>query len=181
MNIYEIKSDHDVFKFFVFKPGSTSNYLNFEGQKIGDSWVPLELEIFEEKGKKKDKRFEDFDASCYYDGILIVNNNLKVIFENNFNKKIEVLPVNTDTGQYYYINVMNKIKSIKNVDKMSSDEIMEMVRNNTYIFDIHIVKNQDIFRDTKMSASYFVTESFINLMNNNQIKGLRYEKVGHAE
>jgi len=181
LNIYEIKSDHDVFKFFVFKPGSTSNYLNFEGQKIGDSWVPLELEIFEEKGKKKDKRFEDFDASCYYDGILIVNNNLKVIFENNFNKKIEVLPVNTDTGQYYYINVMNKIKSIKNVDKMSSDEIMEMVRNNTYIFDIHIVKNQDIFRDTKMSASYFVTESFINLMNNNQIKGLRYEKVGHAE
>ncbi len=181
MNIYEIKSDHDVFKFFVFKPGSTSNYLNFEGQKLGDSWVPLELEIFEEKGKKKDKRFEDFDASCYYDGILIVNNNLKVIFENNFNKKIEVLPVNTDTGQYYYINVMNKIKSIKNVDKMSSDEIMEMVRNNTYIFDIHIVKNQDIFRDTKMSASYFVTESFINLMNNNQIKGLRYEKVGHAE
>jgi len=181
LNIYEIKSDHDVFKFFVFKPGSTSNYLNFEGQKLGDSWVPLELEIFEEKGKKKDKRFEDFDASCYYDGILIVNNNLKVIFENNFNKKIEVLPVNTDTGQYYYINVMNKIKSIKNVDKMSSDEIMEMVRNNTYIFDIHIVKNQDIFRDTKMSASYFVTESFINLMNNNQIKGLRYEKVGHAE
>jgi len=181
LNIYEIKSDHDVFKFFVFKPGSTSNYLNFEGQKLGDSWVPLELEIFEEKGKKKDKRFEDFDASCYYDGILIVNNNLKVIFENNFNKKIEVLPVNTDTGQYYYINVMNKIKSIKNVDKMSLDEIMEMVRNNTYIFDIHIVKNQDIFRDTKMSASYFVTESFINLMNNNQIKGLRYEKVGHAE
>lgn len=32
-----------------------------------------------------------------------------------------------------------------------------------------------------MSSSYFVTDSFINLMNNNQIKGLRYEKVGHAE
>jgi len=181
VNIYEIKSDYEVFKFFVFKPGSTSNYLNFEGQNLGDNWIPLELEIFEEKGKKKDKRFEDFDASCYFDGILIVNNDLKRIFEANYSEEIEVLPVNTDRGPYYFINVTNKIISIKNVDKMSSDEIMEMVRNNRYVFDLPIVKKQAIFRDSKMSASYFVTDSFIDLMNNNQIKGLQYEKVGHAE
>ncbi|MCM0627269.1 hypothetical protein M5J14_22480 [Lysinibacillus sp. OL1_EC] len=181
MDIYEIKSDYDVFKFFVFKQGSSSNYLNFEGQKLGDNWIPLEFEIFKEKGKKKDKRFEDFDASCYFDGILIVNNNLKEILEANYSEKVEILPVNTDRGPYYYINVTNKIKSIKNVDKMSSDEIMEMVRNNRYVFDLQTVKNESIFRDSKMSSSYFVTDFFINLMNNNQIKGLRYEKVGHTE
>ncbi|MGG2073223.1 DUF1629 domain-containing protein [Lysinibacillus irui] len=139
--------------------------------------------MFKEKGKKKDKRFEDFDASCYFDGILIVNvnNNLKEILEANYSEKVEILPVNTDRGPYYYINVTNKIKSIKNVDKMSSDEIMEMVRNNRYVFDLQTVKNESIFRDSKMSSSYFVTDFFINLMNNNQIKGLRYEKVGHAE
>ena len=176
MNIYEIKSDYDVFNFFVFKQGSKSNYLNFEGQKLGGSWNPLQLEIFREKGKK-----EDFDASCYFDGILIVNAELKKIFEVNYGEKIEVLPVNTDRGLYYFINVTNKIKAIKNIDKMTTEEIMEMVRNKCYTFDLQIVKDQGIFRDSKMSANYFVTDSFIRLMNNNRIKGLRYEKIGHAE
>lgn len=52
-----------------------------------------------------------------------MNNELKRIFEANYSEKVEILPVNTDRGSCYSIN----------------------------------------------------------LMNNNQIKGLRYENIGHAE
>lgn len=33
--------------------GSSSNYLNFEGQKLGDNWIPLVFEIFKKKRKEK--------------------------------------------------------------------------------------------------------------------------------
>ena len=73
MNIYEIGQDFDNYKFFVFKEDDKSNkdVWDYNGQSLVNEWKGLSLELFRDKRKKKDKRSEDFDASCYFSGCLI--------------------------------------------------------------------------------------------------------------
>ena len=75
MNIYEIGQDFDNYKFFVFKEEDKSNkdVWDYNGQSLVNEWKGLSLELFKDKRKKKDKRSDDFDASCYFSGCLIEN------------------------------------------------------------------------------------------------------------
>jgi hypothetical protein len=180
MNIYRIRSNYKEFKFFVFSKEEEDTNIEFDGQSLKEKWRPIKFEIFCDKRKKKDNRREDFDASCYYDGILLVNKKTKDIINERINDYVEILPVITDRGDFFFVNVINKIKSIKDIDRLTIDAVMEMERNNNYIFDYNQVKGEMIFRDNQMSFHYFVTENFITLMDEHQINGLKYELAGYA-
>ena len=177
MNIYDLRSDYDNFKFFVFNEDDnySTDYLNFKGQSLSENWNPLSFVLFKDKRKKRDLRREDFDASCYFEGILIVNEKLKSIFETHLKNLIEILDVKTEIGKYYFINVVNVIPALKDEENLTVEEIMEMVRKNKYVFDEHLVENQYIFRDKCVPSTYFVSENFVELMKSNDIKGLSYE------
>ena len=75
MKIYKIEQDFDNYKFFVFKEDEEANksVWDYKGQSLANGWKELNLELFRDKRKRKDKRSEDFDASCYFSGCLIVN------------------------------------------------------------------------------------------------------------
>jgi len=85
INIYAISQNIDEYKFLTFTAESEDDarYLDFNGQLLKNNWEPLKMEIFKDKRKKKDTRSDDFDASCYYDGILIINDRIKKLFEKN--------------------------------------------------------------------------------------------------
>ena len=106
MNIYEIGQDFDNYKFFVFKEEDKSNkdVWDYNGQSLVNEWKGLSLELFKDKRKKKDKRSEDFDASCYFSGCLIVNKRTSLLLAEKLKGQIEVLPVNVDgnTSNYYF-------------------------------------------------------------------------------
>lgn len=106
MNIYEIGQDFDNYKFFVFKEDDKSNkdVWDYNGQSLVNEWKGLSLELFRDKRKKKDKRSEDFDASCYFSGCLIVNKRTSLLLAEKLKGHIEVLPVNVDgnTSDYYF-------------------------------------------------------------------------------
>ena len=95
MNIYEIGQDFDNYKFFVFKEDDESNkgVWDYNGQSLINEWKGLSLELFRDKRKKKDKRSEEFDASCYFSGCLIVNKRTSLLLSENLKGQIEVLPV----------------------------------------------------------------------------------------
>ena len=98
MNIYEIGQDFDNYKFFVFKEDDELNAgaWNCKGQSLVNEWKGFSLELFRDKKKKKDKRSEDFDASCYFSGCLIVNKRTSLLLSEKLKGQIEVLPVNVD-------------------------------------------------------------------------------------
>ena len=102
MNIYEIGQDFDNYKFFVFKENDELNkdIWDFKGQSLASEWKGISLELFRDKRKKKDKRSDDFDASCYFSGHLIVNKRTSLLLAQKLKGQIEVLPVNVD-GSYY--------------------------------------------------------------------------------
>lgn len=108
MKIYKIGQDFDNYKFFVFKENDELNkgIWDFRGQSLISGWKGLNLELFRDKRKKKDKRSEDFDASCFFSGHLIVNKRTSLLLSEKLKDQIEVLPVNVvgNTSEYYFIN-----------------------------------------------------------------------------
>ena len=138
MNIYEIGQDFDNYKFFVFKEEDKSNkdVWDYNGQSLVNEWKGLSLELFRDKRKKKDKRSEDFDASCYFSGCLIVNKKTSLLLAEKLKGQIEVLLVNVDgnTSDYYFINVLNTVDAL-NIDSKNNEEILKMMRDNNGIFN----------------------------------------------
>ena len=139
MNIYKIEQDFDNYKFFVFKEEDKSNkhVWDYNGQSLVNEWKGLSLELFKDKRKKKDKRSEDFDASCYFSGRLIVNKRTSLLLAEKLKGQIEVLPVNVDgnTSNYYFINVLNTVDAL-NIESKSNEEILKMMRDNNLSFPI---------------------------------------------
>ena len=151
MKIYKIGQDFDNYKFFVFKENDELNkgIWDFRGQSLISGWKGLNLELFRDKSKKKDKRSEDFDASCFFSGHLIVNKRTSLLLSEKLKDQIEVLPVNVvgNTSDYYFINVLNTVKALDTESK-SNEEILMMVRKNNCVFSKKNIESYIIFRDS---------------------------------
>ena len=143
------------------------------------------LEYMQRKGdksKKKDKRSEDFDASCFFSGHLIVNKRTSLLLSEKLKDQIEVLPVNVvgNTSDYYFINVLNTVKALDTESK-SNEEILMMVRENNCVFSKKNIESYIIFRDSIFNGSYYCTDEFIDLVKQNSITGLKFTCAGIAE
>lgn len=183
MDIYRISQNYDEFNFFVYNESNNNSQqtIDFKGEILANNYHKLNFKIFNDPKKKQDKRRTDFDASCYYMGILLVNEKNISSFIDKFPFNIEILEVETDLFEnFYFINLLTKIDCI-NKDNKSNNEIMVMVRENNILFKKNNILNNLIFRDDKLTSSYFCTDEFISFINVSNIKGLRFEKVGRAE
>lgn len=184
MNIYEIGQDFDNYKFFVFKENDELNkdIWDFKGQSLASEWKGISLELFRDKRKKKDKRSDDFDASCYFSGHLIVNKRTSLLLAQKLKGQIEVLPVNVDgnSSDYYFINVLNTVNSL-NIESKSNEEILRMMRENNGVFNQKEIGTYIIFRDSLFDDSYYCTDKFIDFIQQNTITGLKFTYVGIAK
>ncbi|MDL2144753.1 hypothetical protein QQY79_19660 [Flavobacterium tructae] len=183
MDIYRISQNYDEFKFFVYNENNNSSQqaIDFRGELLSSNYEKLDFKIFIDPKKKQDNRRLDFDASCYYTGILLINEKNRNLLANKLSEKIEILDVETDLSEkFYFVNLLTKIDCI-NKDNKSNSDIMLMVRENNISFKKNNISDNIIFRDDKLSSSYFCTNEFVNFIAENDIKGLRFEKVGIAE
>ena len=181
MKIYKIEQDFDNYKFFVFKEDEEANkdVWDYKGQSLANGWKELNLELFRDKRKRKDKRSEDFDASCYFSGCLIVNKRTSLLLAEKLKGQIEVLPVNVDgkSSDYYFINVLNTINAL-NIESKSNEEILKMMRNCNGIFYKENIGSYIIFRDSLFKNNYYCTDEFIDFIQQNSITGLKFTCVG---
>ena len=175
MNIYEIGQDFDNYKFFVFKEDDESNkgVWDYNGQSLINEWKGLSLELFRDKRKKKDKRSEEFDASCYFSGCLIVNKRTSLLLSEKLKGQIEVLPVN-------FINVLNTVDAL-NIESKSNEEILKMMRDNNGIFNKGNIGSYIIFRDSLFNNNYYCTDEFVDFVKQNSITGLKFTCAGIAK
>lgn len=182
MDIYRISQNHENFKFFVYADNgiSSKKTLEFNGQSLKKQWTGLNFQIFVDNRKKKDNRSDKFDASCYYPGILIVNRYTCDKFIEKFKDEIEALPVEVNIkDDFFFINLLVVIDCIKKEGKSNSD-IMSMIRENRIVFSKENISSYILFRDNKLTSSYFCTKSFIDFIESNKITGLKFDRVGEA-
>lgn len=129
-----------------------------------------------------DKRSEDFDASCYFSGCLIVNKKTSLLLAEKLKGQIEVLLVNVDgnTSDYYFINVLNTVDAL-NIDSKNNEEILKMMRDNNGIFNKGNIGSYIIFRDSLFNNNYYCTDEFVDFVKQNSITGLKFTCAGIAK
>ena len=184
MKIYKIGQDFDNYKFFVFKENDELNkgIWDFRGQSLISGWKGLNLELFRDKRKKKDKRSEDFDASCFFSGHLIVNKRTSLLLSEKLKDQIEVLPVNVvgNTSEYYFINVLNTIKSL-NLDITRSafsggEKISSYIE--AFSVDLFLSKNESDVQeviDSKLAAAALILEPPSNFISETGTVRIAYD------
>lgn len=182
MNIYEIVQNYEDYKFFVFKEDgeSSKRTLDFNGQSLAANWKELNLQIFKDKRKKKDNRSDNFDASCYFSGCLVVKQWAADMLKDRLHDLIEVLPVKVDSPKnecFFFVNVLTVIDSV-NKDGKDNAVILDMLRRNDVIFKKENIDSYMLFRDNIFTQTYYCTEDFVNLINNQGVNGLKFEVVG---
>ncbi|GAA3346586.1 hypothetical protein GCM10017717_16530 [Deinococcus persicinus] len=79
---------------------------------------------------------------------------------------------------FIYINVLKVIPAI-DFDGLDTQQSFSMLRNKEIKFKLNEIANQILFRDVKINF-YYCTQKFIDFIENNQIKGLSFDKVGVA-
>lgn len=102
-----------------------------DGSKLLDDWEPFHISLFEGETKKEKGLSEDFNSSCYDNGLLYVSDCISFEVFKGLDET-EILPVFTsDKRDFNYINVINKIPSLK---FNSKEELKEMFRSGKYFF-----------------------------------------------
>ncbi|MGE7915733.1 hypothetical protein [Lysinibacillus xylanilyticus] len=79
---------------------------------------------------------------------------------------------------FLYINVLKASPAI-DFDGLDTQQSLSMLRNKEIKFKLNEITNEILFRDVKINF-YYCTQNFIDFIENNQIKGLTFEKVGFA-
>jgi hypothetical protein len=93
-----------------------------------------------------------------------------------FNNKIELLPVETDAGKYYVLNVLNFVDCL---DKESSK--FSAARNGTIVsytlleFSKEKIGNNVIFRIPELPYKTFITDDFQDICEQENLQGLLFD------
>ncbi|MDO4895975.1 MAG: hypothetical protein Q3971_01325 [Moraxella sp.] len=194
MNVYEIKSNFDEFLYLIHE--TQDDYiatLDKEGESF-KQWVEPTWVIYYPKTKKERKgKREDFNASCFFNGILLIWEDLAKKMINEFDVTAELLLINTPEikEKFVFVNILGGIPAITQSFWYSSYELWaaeHMPKSLTkpvfpqlqgkFAFDKEILMRNPVFRDKKFNNCYFCTDTFVQWAKANDIKGLRFENAG---
>lgn len=147
-----------------------------------DMWTPLEVEYIERSFKSK------YDCSGFNQGAFIFNQKTVKALQPVLEGKVEVLPlvhIGTPTPDHIFaINVVNLLdcldyeKAKVKIDK----EYNVVTKVLQYAFQIEMVIDESIFKMPQHRGTrIFVTEKFVQAVQENQITGLDFEEVWDSE
>jgi hypothetical protein len=183
MNIYQISTDFQ-YKDITGRDEISKQFHYFTGQSLKNQWS---IVVFDKlidvitsinDKKSENKKQDDFDARCY--GNMFVLKDKYSLLINDL--PIEILPIkiNGIDEAFNFINVLNVIESI-DFGNMDYKEFMGLARNNKIPFILEKIEDEYIFRDKKLCTFYYCTDKFIEIIQNNNIKGLKFGIVGNTK
>jgi len=152
------------------------NFEDFNGTRLIKSWKTFKIK------RARGKKYPVGDFSSITSAHLLVNSKIKDIFENIFKDKVELLPVEYDEP-YYLMNVINMIDALdmekSEFGRFSSGRIMFCTK---YVFKEEVIGNNIIFKIPQFpTADVLVTEEFVKLVEDNDVKGFIFEELWDSE
>ena len=174
MDIFEIAQNYDEFQFILHK--SDADYINVldnEGETI-KNWKTPTWTIFSKTQREKKLRL-DFNASCYFPGILIIEEYIANKIISDFKVQAQLLPVSTPEFEkkFVFMNLLGSIPAI--------DDARSYSETNNFTFNKSNIVNKQIFRDSNYSSQYFCTSKFVDWIREHNVNGLRFDKAGEAK
>ena len=146
--------------------------------RIMERWPHVELEICD-KGKKN-----DFPYFWNNGRILVISERAKNTLVDFFkNESFELLPMFLNDECYYIVHIINveqtknHFKENKNHDIQQIFDIEYLKKNNIYdkgIFRVYLTEDE-------ADEEVFITEKFIEMVKNTDLKGASYELIWDSE
>ena len=146
--------------------------------RIIATWPYVELEIYG-KGKKNDFLY-------FWDkgGILVISERAKNTLIDFFkNESFELLPMYLNNECYYAVHIINVEKTKNEFRENATHDVQQ-------IFDIEYLKKNNvvdkgIFRvyltDDEANEKVFITEKFVEMVQNTDLKGANYQLFWDSE
>lgn len=99
----------------------------------------------------------------------------KLLQASNYMLGNEFIPINIESYKWYIINICTQYEGILNLhkSKLSRYDDGRIMWISKFVFKKEIL-DESLFYLKEQPVSYFCTESFMNLLNANNIKGLIY-------
>lgn len=180
MTIFKLATDFKYTDLTFIEKEDVRRFAGYRGQQIeaDSSWTEDVFGLSDDKLQKE--KVDDFDARCY-GATLIIKKKFQQALEDLLPGQIQCLPVSVREvdDEFIYVNLLNIVAAI-NLEGLDFKQTMEMLRSTDVRFRINGVKDQILFRDEKINNFYFCTDKFIDFAEANEIRGLKFDKMGEA-
>ncbi len=159
----------------TFDPGDTSHAIELLNRPLRYSWKNVDLKLFQYEGEGQ-KPLADFMSGF---DVPAVSAKAEKIFRSILNQQVEFLPLRTEIGDYFALNV----KFIDCLDVVHS--AIERAENNgsiigvdNYAFFPDRLVDINMFRIPQLGLSrLFVSDLFKEVYEENQLTGLIFYRT----
>lgn len=174
MSIYLIQPDVNNYRGLLFTDMEKNwelVYCFLDGIQMKKAWIPLMVEPDEDGGP-----YGDFPVLC--STIPAISGRAANALEPLLSGNAELLPLRCDAGEYYALNVTCVVDAL-NVEQSEiahfpDGSIMDIKR-----FAFHALRApaNDIFKIPQIGTRLFVSERFVQTVEQHQLKGFLFSAV----
>ncbi|NLL06168.1 MAG: hypothetical protein GX270_10380 [Clostridiaceae bacterium] len=176
MKIFQLHANADDYNFFELVNKSDWDFKRFNGTRLLESWKSFRVKC------ARSKKYPVGDLSSISSLHFTLNYKTIGIFENIFINNVELLPIEY-IEECYLMNVINIIDAL-DVDKSEfkrydDGRIMFCTK---YVFKENVIGNNSIFKIPQFpTVDVLVTEEFVRLVEENELKGFVFEELWDSE
>lgn len=180
MKIWKLSFELDKYDNLKPKPWWNGEQIkSFDGRGQYGNWSVTEIERLEpEKGLPLS------NAPGFFSHIPVFDEKAVIVLKRFIDGNAEILPLKSDEGAFYAINVTNVLDGI-NYDKSqyktypNSNKIMRFIQ---YSFIKDKVLNQDLFKFIQeLLKNVFVSDDFRNTVMRNGLTGFKFDLLWESE
>lgn len=175
MDVWELQVEIDVTKFIFVSHQEESIFNEFkvsffeQGESIKHFWEPVYMI------RESPKKYTDF-FEFYNNDLIAISQKARDRLDPLFGDKVELLPIETDAGKYYTLNVLNEIDCLdKDESKFAATPNGTIVSYTTLEFNQQKIGRNIIFKIPELPYTVFVTDEFQDICEENYLKGLLFD------
>lgn len=178
MNIWILDSDVDSFENLMPNEERDSEILrSFNGEKKQGDWIPLSV-----KRMYGNRAFSNCPGLSPH--VPVFDEKAVGILKNLLKNEVEILPLKSDDGIFYAINVTEVLDCIdyENSDYKTFRDRKRIMRFTKYSFNADILKGHCIFKikDEPLKRP-FVSDEFKAVVMKNGLTGFKFELAWDSE
>lgn len=136
---------------------------------VGNNWIPLIMQ--RQEPKKHADFFSIEDTDC-----IAMSEKAVQYLKDLINEKIELLPIETDAGKYYVLNIMNVINCLNKEESDYTALPNGLIVNYSLLeFDEVKLGNNAIFKISELPYTNFITDSIQEICELEDLHGLLFD------
>jgi hypothetical protein len=176
MAIWKLETDTD-FTSFYFTRNEDQEYFHELVKNFFDELKPIKpywKTFFMLRGEpKKHPDFFDIEET----GIIAMSQKVVDLISPALNDAIELLPIETDAGKYYVMNVLNFVDCLKKNESVYQAAAANIISEYTTLeLDAEKLMDHAIFKIPELPYTVFISNIILDYCEEHQLEGLVFDE-----